>query len=118
VSTRNVVVGAVIRLQRRHRLIAVAEATAVLYGVAHIASAHVTYATKEAVVVRDPMRGFESHPVRTGGEHHVRWFYVLLLVVIAIAAIAGIASTMAMGQPQVAFVIGLVAVAFFSRIGC
>jgi hypothetical protein len=25
---------------------------------------------------------------------------------------------MAMGQPQVAFIIGLVAVAFFSRIGC
>jgi hypothetical protein len=70
-------------------------------------------------VGRDPMTGLESHPVRTGADqHHVRWFYVLLLVVIAIAAIAGIVSTMAMGQPQVAFVIGLVAVAFFSRIGC
>jgi hypothetical protein len=78
----------------------------------------VTQATKEAVVVRDPMTGLESHPVRTRADHHVRWFYALLLVVFAIAAIAGIASTLAMGQPQVAFVIGLVAVAFFSRIGC
>jgi hypothetical protein len=43
---------------------------------------------------------------------------VLLLIVIAVAAVAGIVSTMAMGQPQVAFIIGLVAVAFFSRIGC
>ncbi|KUH71421.1 hypothetical protein AU184_15725 [Mycolicibacterium novocastrense] len=62
----------------------------------------------------------ESHHVRAGGadQHHVRWFYVLLLTVIAIAAIAGVASTLAMGQPQVAFVIGLVAVAFFSRVGC
>ncbi len=42
VSTRNVVVGAVIRLQRRHLLIAIAEATSVLYGVAHIAMTHVT----------------------------------------------------------------------------
>jgi hypothetical protein len=75
-------------------------------------------ATKEAVVVRDPMTGLESHPVRADAHHHVRWFYVLLLVVIAIAAIAGIVSTMAIGQTQVAFVIGLVAVAFFSRIGC
>ncbi|MCV7040946.1 hypothetical protein [Mycolicibacterium moriokaense] len=73
---------------------------------------------KEADVVRDPMTGLESHRVRTDAHHHVRWFYVLLLAVIAIAAIAGVASTLAMGQPQVAFVIGLVAVAFFSRVGC
>jgi hypothetical protein len=56
--------------------------------------------------------------MRHPGAIHVRWYMVLLLTVIAIAAIAGIASTLAMGQPQVAFVIGLVTVAFFSRIGC
>jgi hypothetical protein len=60
----------------------------------------------------------ESHPVRHGGDVHVRWFYVLLLAVIAIAAVAGIVSTMAMGQTQVAVIIGIVSVAFFSRIGC
>ncbi|RWA18063.1 hypothetical protein MELE44368_24020 [Mycolicibacterium elephantis DSM 44368] len=46
----------------------------------------------------------------------VRWFYVLLLVVIAIAAVAGIVSTAAMGQTQVAIIIGLVTMAFFSRV--
>lgn len=71
-------------------------------------------------MVRNAATGMESHTVRPGdaAHHHVRWFYILLLAVIAIAAIAGVASTLAMGQPQVAFVIGLVAVAFFSRVGC
>ncbi|WP_333894694.1 hypothetical protein [Mycolicibacterium gadium] len=67
---------------------------------------------------RDSDLELKSHHMRHPGAIHVRWYMVLLLVVIAIAAIAGIVSTMAMGQPQVAFVIGLVAVAFFSRIGC
>lgn len=60
-------------------------------------------------------REFETHPARTGGAVGVRWFYVLLLVVIAIAAVAGIVSTAAMGQTQVAIIIGLVTMAFFSR---
>jgi len=60
----------------------------------------------------------KSAHMRHPGAIHVRWYMVLLLTVIAIAAIAGIASTLAMGQPQVAFIIGLVSVAFFSRIGC
>jgi hypothetical protein len=42
----------------------------------------------------------------------------LLLLVIAIAAISGVAFALTTGQPTVAFVIGLVAVAFFSRVGC
>lgn len=61
-------------------------------------------------------REFETHPVRAGGAVGVRWFYILLLVVIAIAAVAGIVSTAAMGQTQVAIIIGLVTVAFFSRV--
>ncbi|BBY81911.1 hypothetical protein H7I53_09815 [Mycolicibacterium pulveris] len=61
-------------------------------------------------------REFETHPVRAGGAAGVRWFYVLLLVVIAIAAVAGIVSTAAMGQTQVAIIIGLVTMAFFSRV--
>ncbi len=59
---------------------------------------------------------FETHPARASGAVGVRWFYVLLLVVIAIAAVAGIVSTAAMGQTQVAIIIGLVTVAFFSRV--
>lgn len=42
----------------------------------------------------------------------------VLLLVIAIAAISGVAVALSSGQPTVAFVIGLVAVAFFSRVGC
>ncbi|MGV0873610.1 hypothetical protein [Mycolicibacterium sp. XJ879] len=61
-------------------------------------------------------REFEMHPVRAGESVGVRWFYVLLLVVIAIAAAAGIVSTVAMGQTQVAIIIGLVTMAFFSRV--
>ncbi|MGV0641993.1 hypothetical protein ABQE44_01175 [Mycolicibacterium sp. XJ2546] len=61
-------------------------------------------------------REFETHPVRAGESVGVRWFYVLLLVVIAIAAAAGIVSTVAMGQTQVAIIIGLVTMAFFSRV--
>lgn len=67
---------------------------------------------------RDPMTGMETHPVRPGGAIGVRWFYGLLLAVIAIAALAGIVSTAAAGQTQVALIIGIVALAFFSRIGC
>jgi hypothetical protein len=42
----------------------------------------------------------------------------VLLLVIAVAAISGVAFALSTGQPTVAFVIGLVAVAFFSRVGC
>ena len=42
----------------------------------------------------------------------------ILLLLIAVAAISGVAFALSTGQPTVAFVIGLVAVAFFSRVGC
>ena len=42
----------------------------------------------------------------------------LLLAVIAICAVAGIVSTAALGQTQAALAIGIVALAFFSRVGC
>ncbi|MGV0603039.1 hypothetical protein [Mycolicibacterium sp. XJ1904] len=65
---------------------------------------------------RDPIDGFKAHPVRPGAAH-VRWFTGLLLAVIAIAAVAGIVSTAAMGQTPVAIAIGIVTMAFFSRVG-
>jgi hypothetical protein len=67
---------------------------------------------------RDPLTGLETHPVRAHGTIGVKWFYGLLLAVIAIAAVAGILSTAAMGQTQVSIIIGLVALAFFSRAAC
>jgi hypothetical protein len=69
-------------------------------------------------VVRDPMTGMETHHVRGGGTIGVKWIYGLLLAVIAIAAVAGIVSTAAMGQTPIAIAIGIVALAFFSRVGC
>lgn len=63
--------------------------------------------------------GSQSRPARAGGHTSaVRWFYVLLLVVIGIAAVAGIVSTASMGQTPVAIAIAIVALAFFSRVGC
>lgn len=42
----------------------------------------------------------------------------ILLLLIAVAAISGVAFALSTGQPTIAFVIGLIAVAFFSRVGC
>lgn len=64
------------------------------------------------------MTGLERHPVRPGGAIHIRWTYALLLALIAIAAVAGIVGTAAAGQIQMAIIIGIVALAFFSRIAC
>lgn len=60
---------------------------------------------------RDPM-------MRPSGAIHVRWYMVVLLALIAIAAVAGIVSTMAAGQTQLSIIIGIVSLAFFSRIAC
>lgn len=70
-----------------------------------------------ALFRRDRME-LKSHHTRQPGAIHVRWYMVVLLALIAIASVAGIVGAMASGQPQIAFVIGLIAVAFFSRIGC
>lgn len=48
----------------------------------------------------------------------MRWVYYILLAAIAILAVGGIIGAASTGQTQVAVVIGLVALAFFSRIGC
>ena len=67
---------------------------------------------------RDENVELKSHHTRHPGAIHVRWYMVVLLALIAIASVAGIVGAMSAGQPQIAFIIGLVAVAFFSRIGC
>ncbi|WP_131805721.1 hypothetical protein [Mycolicibacterium celeriflavum] len=69
-------------------------------------------------MARNPITRMESHHPRPSGAIGVRWFQALLLAVIAIAAVAGIVSTAAMGQTPVAIAIGIVALAFFSRVGC
>jgi hypothetical protein len=71
--------------------------------------------------------GHNGHPVpgpkaklsgAGGSVHTVHWVKGLLLVVIAICAVAGIVSTASMGQTQAALAIGIISLAFFSRVGC
>lgn len=57
-------------------------------------------------------------PAAGGSIHGTRVLLGVLLLLIAIAAITGVVVALTSGQPTVAFVIGLVAVAFFSRVGC
>lgn len=69
-------------------------------------------------MVGDRMTRMQTYPVRPGGAIGVRSFYGLLLAVIAIAAVVGIVGTAAMGQTPIAIAIGIVALAFLSRISC
>lgn len=76
--------------------------------------------TEEASVVgAKRLPGSERTPPGAGGSlDGIRWMKGLLLAVIAICALAGIVSTAAMGQTQAALAIGIIALAFFSRVGC
>jgi uncharacterized membrane protein len=42
----------------------------------------------------------------------------ILLFVIAIGAIMGVVVALSSGQPTIALIVGLVAAAFFARVGC
>ena len=57
-------------------------------------------------------------PAAQGSISGQRVLMGVLLLLIAVAAISGIVVSLSSGQPTIAFLIGLVAVAFFSRIGC
>jgi hypothetical protein len=82
----------------------------------------VSWTTEEAPVLGDKggaVAGSKTTPSRAGGSlDGTRWVYGLLLAFIAIAAVAGIVSTAALGQTQAALAIGIIALAFFSRVGC
>ena len=68
---------------------------------------------------RGAVTGSKTRPSGAGGSlDGARWVYGSLLAVIALAALAGIVSTAAMGHTQAALAIGIVALAFFSRVGC
>jgi hypothetical protein len=71
------------------------------------------------VVSAKRVPGSNVTPAGAGGSlDGIRWMKGLLLAVIAICALAGIVSTAAMGQTQAALAIGIIALAFFSRVGC
>ncbi|TQR82434.1 hypothetical protein D8S82_32100 [Mycobacterium hodleri] len=58
-------------------------------------------------------------PRAAGGSiNGMRILMALLLLAIAIGAITGVVVALSSGQPTVALIIGLVAAAFFTRVGC
>jgi hypothetical protein len=57
-------------------------------------------------------------PSAGGSINGTRVLMALLLFVIAIGAIMGVVVALSSGQPTVALIIGLVAAAFFARVGC
>ena len=71
-----------------------------------------------AVFRRSTDLELKSHHTRHPGAIHVRWYMVLLVALIAIASVAGIVGAMAAGQTQIAIIVGIVSLAFFSRIAC
>lgn len=58
-------------------------------------------------------------PRAAGGSiNGMRILMALLLLAIAVGAITGVVVALSSGQPTVALIIGLVAAAFFTRVGC
>lgn len=57
-------------------------------------------------------------PAAHGSINGMRILMGLILFVIAVGAIMGVVVALSSGQPQVALIIGLVAGAFFARVGC
>lgn len=67
--------------------------------------------------LNDPSR--KALPPAAGGSisgHRV--LLAVLMFVIFIAAVTGVVMTISSGQPAMAIAIGLVAAAFFCRVGC
>lgn len=53
-----------------------------------------------------------------GSINGMRLLQGLVLFVMAIAAVMGVVVALSSGQPTIALIIGLVATAFFARVGC
>ena len=60
-----------------------------------------------------------SLPRTAGGSiNGMRILMGLLLLAILVGAVAGVLVALSTGQPTIALIIGLVAAAFFTRVGC
>ena len=57
-------------------------------------------------------------PAAGGSINGMRVLMGVLLLVILVAAIMGVVVALSTGQPTVAIIIGLLAAAFFTRVGC
>jgi hypothetical protein len=66
-----------------------------------------------------PLGQPRSLPPAAGGSiNGMRVLMGIILLVIGIAAISGVLLALSAGQPTVAIIIGLLAAAFFTRVGC
>jgi hypothetical protein len=68
---------------------------------------------------KDPLGQKKALPPAAGGSisgHRV--LMGILLLLIAVAAVSGVAMAAGSGQPTLAIAIGLIAAAFFCRVGC
>ncbi|WP_099025267.1 hypothetical protein [Mycolicibacterium palauense] len=65
---------------------------------------------------RRPERGLP--PAAGGSINGTRLLLGMLLVIIAVASIVGVGMAITSGQPAIAIAIGLIAAAFFTRVGC
>jgi cytochrome b subunit of formate dehydrogenase len=60
-----------------------------------------------------------SMPPAAGGSiNGMKVLMGILLLLIFVGAVTGVVVALSSGQPTIAFVIGLVATAFFARVGC
>jgi uncharacterized membrane protein len=57
-------------------------------------------------------------PAAGGSINGMRVLLGILLLAILVGAVAGVLVALSSGQPTVALIIGLVAAAFFCRVGC
>ena len=69
---------------------------------------------------KDPLEQSKNAlpPAAGGSISGTRVLMAILLVLIAVAAVTGVAMSVSAGQPALAIAIGLVAGAFFCRVGC
>ncbi len=57
-------------------------------------------------------------PAAGGSINGMRVLMAFVLLFIGVAAIVGVSMALSSGQWQIAMLIGLISVAFFSRVGC
>ena len=57
-------------------------------------------------------------PAAGGSINGMKVLMAIVLLLIAVAAVAGVLFAMSTGQPAVAIIVGLCAAAFFCRVGC
>ncbi|MBJ7341698.1 hypothetical protein [Mycolicibacterium sp.] len=57
-------------------------------------------------------------PASGGSINGMRVLLGILLFFIAVGAVMGVVVALSSGQPTIALIIGLVAAAFFARVGC